>query len=255
MPKNLQYLNIMWQNLSKLGVTLNFKIKMFADGADIEEIRKLRQNPKVSGFTTNPTLLAKSGVSDYPTFAKEAAKIAHPHPISFEVFSDDLDEMYEQAKKINTWGENIYVKIPVTNTKGASTGDLISTLAKEGVALNVTAIMTIKQVNEVCLNLKSDVPSLVSVFAGRIADAGIDPIPVMKESLVITSKLEKCELLWASPREILNLIQAEKVGCQIITMTSDLWKKMSNLGVKLEEISLATVKMFYDDAIKSNLKI
>ena len=245
----------MWQYLTKLGVTLNFKIKMFADGADIEEIRKLRQNPKVSGFTTNPTLLAKSGVSDYPTFAKEAAKIAHPHSISFEVFSDDLDEMYEQAKKINTWGENIYVKIPVTNTKGVSTGTLISTLAIEGVALNVTAIMTIKQVDAICSYLRSDVPSVVSVFAGRIADAGIDPVPVMSESLVITSRLEKCELLWASPREILNLIQAEKVGCQIITMTSDLWKKIDNLGIKLEDFSLATVKMFYNDAIKSNLKI
>ena len=234
---------------------MKFKIKMFADGADIEEIQKLRQNPKVSGFTTNPTLLAKSGVSDYPTFAKEAAKIAHPHPISFEVFSDYLDEMYDQAIKINTWGENIYVIIPVTNTKGVSTGSLISTLAKEGVALNITAIMTTKQVDEVCSYLRSDVPSVVSVFAGRIADAGIDPVPVMSESLVITSRLEKCELLWASPREILNLIQAEKVGCQIITMTSDLWKKIDNLGIKLEDFSLATVKMFYNDAIKSNLKI
>jgi transaldolase len=245
----------MWQYLTLLGGTLNFKIKMFADGADIEEIRKLRQNPKVSGFTTNPTLLAKSGVLDYPAFAKEAAKIAHPHPISFEVISDDLDEMYEQAKKIYTWGQNVYVKIPVTNTKGTSTGSLISQLAKEGVALNVTALMTIKQVNEVCSNLKSDVPSVVSVFAGRIADAGIDPIPVMNESLVVTSKLEKCELLWASPREILNIIQAEKVGCQIITMTSDLWKKTANLGINLEEFSLSTVKMFYNDAINSNLKI
>ena len=245
----------MWQYLTLLGGTLNFKIKMFVDGADIEEIRKLRQNTKVSGFTTNPTLLAKSGVLDYPAFAKEAAKIAHPHPISFEVISDDLDEMFEQAKKIYSWGQNVYVKIPVTNTKGTSTGSLISQLAKEGVALNVTALMTIKQVNEVCSNLKSDVPSVVSVFAGRIADAGIDPIPVMNESLVITSKLEKCELLWASPREILNLIQAEKVGCQIITMTSDLWKKTANLGINLEEFSLSTVKMFYNDAINSNLKI
>jgi transaldolase len=234
---------------------MHFKIKMFADGADIEEIRKLRQNPKVSGFTTNPTLLAKSGISDYPGFAKEAAKIAYPHPISFEVFSDDLDEMYEQAKEIYRWGENIYVKIPVTNTRGISTGLLISKLVKEGVALNVTALMTTKQVTEVCSYLSSDVPSVVSVFAGRIADAGIDPISVMTESLTISSKLEKCELLWASPREILNLIQAEKVGCQIITMTPDLWKKMDNLGKNLEEFSLETVKMFYDDAIKSNLKI
>lgn len=234
---------------------MNFKIKLFADGADIEEIRKLRQNPKVSGFTTNPTLLAKSGVMDYPGFAKEVAKIALPHPISFEVISDDLDEMYEQAKKIYTWGENVYVKIPVTNTKGLSTGSLISKLTQEGVSLNVTALMTVSQVKEVCSNLRSEVPSVVSVFAGRIADAGIDPIPVMNESLKITNKLDKCELLWASPREILNLIQAESVGCQIITMTPDLWKKMDNLGLKLDDISLATVKMFFDDAVKSNLKI
>jgi transaldolase len=228
---------------------------MFADGADIGEIQKLRQNPKVSGFTTNPTLLAKSGILDYPAFAKEAARIAYPHPISFEVFSDDLDEMYQQAKKIYSWGENIYVKIPVTNTKGISTGSLISKLAKEGVALNVTAIMTIRQVSEVCSKLRSDVPSVVSVFAGRIADAGIDPIPVMSESLEFTNELEKCELLWASPREILNLIQAESVGCQIITMTPDLWKKIDNLGINLDDFSLATVKMFYDDAVKANLKI
>lgn len=234
---------------------MDFKIKIFADGADIEEIRKLRKNPIVSGFTTNPTLLAKSGVMDYPGFAKEAARIAHPHPISFEVICDELDEMYEQAKKIYTWGENVYVKIPITNTKGISTGSIISNLAEEGVALNVTALMTIEQVNEVCSNLKSDVPSVVSVFAGRIADAGIDPIPVMSESLSITKKLEKCELLWASPREILNLIQAEEVGCQVITMTPDLWKKMENLGKNLDVFSLETVKMFYDDALKSNLKI
>ncbi len=228
---------------------------MFADGADIEEIRKLRQNLKVSGFTTNPTLLAKSGVMDYPGFAKEAAEIAFPYPISFEVFSDDLEEMYEQAKKIYTWGKNVYVKIPVTNTKGISTGSLISKLADEGVSLNVTALMTVNQVKEVCSNLRSEVPSVVSVFAGRIADAGIDPIPVMSESLKITNNLDKCELLWASPREILNLIQAESVGCQIITMTPDLWKKMDNLGINLDDFSLATVKMFYDDAVKSNLKI
>jgi transaldolase len=165
---------------------MNFKIKMFADGADIEEIRKLRQNPKVSGFTTNPTLLAKSGVMDYPGFAKEAAKIAFPHPISFEVFSDDLEEMYEQAKKIYTWGENVYVKIPVTNTKGISTGSLISKLADEGVSLNVTALMTINQVKEVCSHLRSEVPSVVSVFAGRIADTGIDPMPIMRKCIKYT---------------------------------------------------------------------
>jgi transaldolase len=234
---------------------MTFKIKMFADGADLDQIRKLRLNSNVSGFTTNPTLLAKSGVKDYSEFAREAINIASPLPISFEVISDDMEEMYEQAKKIYSWGENVYVKIPVTNTKGISTTPLISKLANEGVALNVTAIMTIKQVKEVCANLVSDVPSVVSVFAGRIADTGIDPIPVMKESLETVSQLKKCELLWASPREILNLIQAESIGCHIITMTTDLWNKIENIGISLEEFSLATVKMFYDDAVKSKLSI
>jgi transaldolase len=234
---------------------MEFKIKMFADGADLEEIRFLRQNPKVSGFTTNPTLLAKSGVSNYPRFARDASNLVNPYPISFEVFSDDLGEMYEQAKKINSWGDNIYVKIPVTNTKGLSTGPLISKLSKEGIALNITAVMTLGQVKEVCDSLEPGVPSVVSVFAGRIADTGIDPIPVMQESLKITSNLDKCELLWASPREILNLIQADSIGCQIITMTSDLWKKMENVGLSLDTFSLDTVKMFYDDALKSKLYI
>ena len=234
---------------------IDLKIQIYADGADLEEMILLNRDPLISGLTTNPTLMRRAGIDSYETFAKAVLEHVTVKPISFEVFSDDLDEMYEQSKKINTWGGNIYVKIPVINTKGASTGTLISTLAKEGVALNVTAIMTIKQVDEVCSYLRSDVPSVVSVFAGRIADAGIEPVPVMSESLVITSRLEKCELLWASPREILNLIQAEKVGCQIITMTSDLWKKIDNLGIKLEDFSLATVKMFYNDAIKSNLKI
>ena len=234
---------------------MTFKIKMFADGADLDEIRKLRLNSKVSGFTTNPTLLAKSGVKDYSEFAREAINIASPLPISFEVISDEMGEMYDQAKKIHSWGDNVYVKIPVTNTKGISTTPLISKLAKEGVALNVTAVMTIKQVKEVCANLDSDVPSVVSIFAGRIADTGIDPIPLMKESLEIVSQLKRSELLWASPREILNLIQAESIGCQIITMTTELWNKIDNIGSNLEEFSLATVKMFYHDAIKSKLRI
>jgi transaldolase len=231
------------------------KVQIFADGADKTGMLEMYNKSFIKGLTTNPTLMKKVGIKDYEAFARDILLEVKDKSISFEVFSDDLDEMEKQALKIATWGENVYVKIPVTNTKGVSSGSLISTLAKEGVALNITAIMTTKQVDEVCSYLRSDVPSVVSVFAGRIADAGIDPVPVMSESLVITSRLEKCELLWASPREILNLIQAEKVGCQIITMTSDLWKKIDNLGIKLEDFSLATVKMFYNDAIKSNLKI
>ena len=234
---------------------MNFKIKMFADGADIGEIRRLRQNPGVSGFTTNPTLLAKSGVLDYSEFAIEASKITNPHPISFEVISDNLDEMYVQAKKIDSWGENVYVKIPVTNTKGISTNPIISKLTNEGIKVNVTAIFTVKQVKDVCDHLNSNVPSVVSVFAGRIADSGIDPIPLMEEALQITKGVSNCELLWASPREILNLIQAENIGCDIITMTPELWKKIDNLGKNLDHFSIETVEMFYRDAINSNLKI
>ena len=234
---------------------MNFKIKMFADGADIGEIRKLRQNPSVSGFTTNPTLLAKSGVLDYSEFAMEASKIANPHPISFEVISDNLDEMYVQAKKIYSWGENVYVKIPVTNTKGISTNPIISKLTNEGIKVNVTALFTVKQVKDVCDHLNSNVPSVVSVFAGRIADSGIDPIPLMEEALQITKSVSKCELLWASPREILNLIQAENIGCDIITMTPELWKKIDHLDKDLDHFSIETVEMFYRDAINSNLKI
>jgi transaldolase len=228
---------------------------MFADGADIAEISTLKMNPKVSGFTTNPTLMAKAGIKDYRTFAIQVAKLVNPLPISFEVISDDLDEMYKQANIIKSWGNNIYVKIPVTNTKGVSTANLISELSNQKISLNVTAIMNTKQVEIVCSNLSPDAPSIVSVFAGRIADTGKDPLPVMKESLSITSHLAKCELLWASPREILNLIQAESIGCHIITMTTELWKKFENLGRDLDELSLATIKMFYNDAINSNLTI
>jgi transaldolase len=234
---------------------MDFKIKMFADGADIAEISTLKMNPKVSGFTTNPTLMAKAGIKDYRTFAIQVAKLVNPLPISFEVISDDLDEMYKQANIIKSWGNNIYVKIPVTNTKGVSTANLISELSNQKISLNVTAIMNTKQVEIVCSNLSPDAPSIVSVFAGRIADTGKDPLPVMKESLSITSHLAKCELLWASPREILNLIQAESIGCHIITMTTELWKKFENLGRDLDELSLATIKMFYNDAINSNLTI
>jgi transaldolase len=234
---------------------MDFKIKMFADGADIAEISTLKMNPKVSGFTTNPTLMAKAGIKDYRTFAIQVAKLVNPLPISFEVISDDLDEMYKQANIIKSWGNNIYVKIPVTNTKGVSTANLISELSNQKISLNVTAIMNTKQVEMVCSNLSPDAPSIVSVFAGRIADTGKDPLPVMKESLSITSHLAKCELLWASPREILNLIQAESIGCHIITMTTELWKKFENLGRDLDELSLATIKMFYNDAINSNLTI
>ena len=234
---------------------MSFQIKLYADGADLAEIELLRKNPKVSGFTTNPTLLSKSGITDYEKFAKDAASMVYPYPISFEVITDDLEEMYIQAKILHSWGTNIFVKIPVTNTGGVFTGGIISRLANEGIPINVTAVFTLNQVEDICLNLNPQTPSVVSIFAGRIADTGIDPLPIMSEALKITQKVNQCELLWASPREILNLIQAESVGCQIITMTTDLWKKVDSLGKNLNEFSIETVKMFYDDARKSNLAI
>ena len=234
---------------------MQFNIKMFADGANIEEIRTLRKNELVSGFTTNPTLMAKSGIKNYESFAKEAAQVCHPYSISFEVFSDDLNEMVNQAKKISKWAENIFVKIPVTNTKKEFTGSVISELANSGVKLNITAIMSVEQVKLVCEKLNRSIESIISVFAGRIADAGVDPVGIMAESLKVTKSLENAKLLWASPREIYNLIQANEIGCDIITMTPDLWKKMKIIGTNLEDYSLATVKMFYEDGLKSGLSI
>jgi len=228
---------------------------MFADGANIEEIKTLRNNSLVSGFTTNPTLMAKSGIKNYESFAKEAAEVCQPFSISFEVFSDDLKEMVVQAKKISKWAENIYVKIPITNTKREFTGQVISELSNSGVKLNVTAIMTVEQVKLVCEKLNQNIESIISVFAGRIADTGVDPVRIMTESLMITNSHEKVKLLWASPREIYNLIQANKIGCDIITMTPDLWEKMEIIGTNLEDYSLATVKMFFEDGVKSSLSI
>lgn len=234
---------------------MKFDVKMFVDGANIEEIRKLRRNVRVSGFTTNPTLMAKSGIKNYEYFAKEAAEICYPLSISFEVLSDELDEMVKQAKKISNWAENIYVKIPISNTKNEFTGKVISELVNSGIKLNITAIMTVGQVKKVCEILNPNIESIISIFAGRIADAGVDPVEIIRESLIVTSSIEKAKLLWASPREIFNLIQANEIGCDIITMTPDLWKKLEIIGTNLEEYSLLTVKMFYEDGLKSGLSI
>lgn len=228
---------------------------MFADGADIKTIQKLNENPLVSGFTTNPTLMSKAGITDYEKFAKEALEEVKVKPISLEVFADQIDEMRRQALKISSWGENVYVKIPVTNTKGEATSALIKDLTHEGIKLNVTAVFSQIQVTEVINALEGGAPSVLSVFAGRIADAGVDPVPLMKKYAENVSTHPQIELLWASPREILNLIQAEESGCSIITMTSDLWGKLNNLGKNLDEFSLDTVKMFYNDAINSGFKL
>jgi transaldolase len=228
---------------------------MFADGADLSEIEKLNKNPLVSGFTTNPTLMRKSGVSDYISFATSAAEMVYPKPISLEVFADDFKEMEIQARLIKSISENVYVKIPITNTRGQSSTGLVSTLSKDGIKLNVTAIFTEQQVVECCEAVNTGAASVISVFAGRIADAGVDPVPLMTKFASYVHQIPGAELLWASPREILNLVQADRCGADIITMTLDLWNKMPSLGKSLEEFSLDTVKMFYEDASASGFTL
>ena len=225
----------------------DLRIKIFADGADRDGMVKLSQEPHVKGFTTNPTLMNAVGIKDMEGFARDVVEAIPDKPISFEVFADDFDEMERQALKINGWGSNIYVKIPVTNTQGQSASALASRLCEQGVKLNLTALLTPAQVAEVADALAGGPPAIVSVFAGRIADAGVDPIPLMRESLDILKPHPDIELLWASPREVLNIVQADEIGCHIITVTHDLLKKLPTLGKDLTEFSLDTVKMFHRD--------
>jgi transaldolase len=224
------------------------EIKIFADGADVESIIELSKDPVISGFTTNPTLMRKAGVAEYEEFARDVLGYVGERAVSFEVISDEFEEMRHQAVRLSSWGSNVYVKIPVTNTRRESASDLIRDLSSEGVKLNVTAILSLGQVETVANALEESAGAIVSVFAGRIADAGQDPVPVMAAARDVLAPFPSMELLWASPREILNLCQAEAVGCDIITMTHDLLKKISGLGRDLEEVSLDTVKMFYNDA-------
>ncbi len=228
----------------------NLKIKIFADGAEKDGMIELAKKAYVQGFTTNPTLMRKAGVTDYVKFAKEVVAAISDKPISFEVFSDDFKEMERQAKIISSWGKNVYVKIPITNTKRESAVPLIAKLVAQGIKVNVTAILTVKQVEDVAKVLSKDVPSVVSVFAGRIADTGCDPKHYMKKAKAILASNPKAELLWASPRELWNIYQAAKVGCHIITVPHDILKKMEKIGYNLDELSLDTVKMFYDDGQK-----
>jgi len=225
----------------------DFKIKIFADGADINGMREEYKKGYVSGFTTNPTLMKKAGVKDYETFAKEIAKEITDLPLSFEVFSDDLATMEKEARKIGGWGDNIYIKIPVTNTKGETTTGLIRKLSAEGFKLNITAILTIEQVKCVVDALSADVGAYVSVFAGRIADTGVDPIPAMKETVDICRSKAGVESLWASTRELINIFQAQDCGVDIITVTNDILKKLPMVGMDLTKLSLDTVNMFYND--------
>ncbi len=236
-------------NLSKLDV------KIFADGADINAIKKLSENPLVKGFTTNPTLMRNAGVDNYEAFAKEVLEFIIDKPVSFEVFSDDIDSMERQALKIASWGENVNVKIPITNTKGESTVELVGSLSNAGVAVNVTAIMTLDQVHAIANVLNKGVFAIVSVFAGRIADTGIDPIPLMTKAAQILLDKPKADLLWASPRELLNIFHADECGCGIITVTPDLLSKLSGVGKNLEQFSLETVQMFYNDAAAAGYSI
>lgn len=229
--------------------------KIFADGADLEGIFRLAQDPRIQGFTTNPTLMWKAGLTDYAEFAQRLLERINTHPISFEVFADDADEMRRQAMRIAEWGDNVYVKIPVTNTRGDSMAPLARDLADSGVRVNVTALFTSHQVQKITDAVKDGAPSCISVFAGRIADAGFDPVPIMQESLQIMEAAPRSELIWASPREVLNLVQADSIGCHIITMTDDLLKKLSSLGKDLDEFSLETVQMFRRDAVEAGLDL
>lgn len=231
------------------------KTKIFADGADKTGMLEMYRNPMIKGFTTNPTLMRKAGISNYEAFALDILNVITNRPISFEVFSDDFREMHRQALKIASWGDNVYVKIPVTNTLGEPSYDLIDKLAKAGVKQNVTALMTLDQVQDVTAALASGPSAYVSVFAGRIADTGRDPLGIMTESVDILRPHSQLELIWASPRELLNVFQADDIGCQIITVTSDIIKKLSMVGKDLHEFSLETVKMFRDDAVKAGFTL
>lgn len=230
-------------------------LKIFADGASIDDFTRLYGEAAVTGFTTNPTLMRKAGVTDYEGFAKQLLARITDLPISFEVFSDEIEEMGRQARKIASWGDNIFIKIPITNTRGESTLPLVRELAAEGVKLNVTAILTLGQVAATVEALDPKVPAIISVFAGRIADTGIDPTPVMRAAVAMASRLPKAEVLWASVREVLNLYQARECGCHIVTSTPDIIKKIELSGMDLERLSLDTVTMFHKDALQAGYSL
>jgi len=231
-------------------------IKIFADGASLESMREAARDPRIAGFTTNPTLMRKAGVADYRAFAREVLAEIRDKPISFEVFADDTDGMRRQAREIATWGDNVYVKVPVTNTGGEPSTALIRELAAAGVKLNVTAVCTLEQVREVAAALAGGAPSVISVFAGRIADTGRDPVPLMRDALALCRAADRrIELLWASPREILNVAQAAEIGCDIITVTPDLLAKLALFGKELAAFSLETVQMFHRDAAAAGYKL
>jgi len=231
------------------------KVKLFADGADLAGMKEMAANPRIAGFTTNPTLMRKAGITDYKAFALDVLKAIPDRPVSFEVFADDFATMETQALEIASWGKHVNVKIPVTNTKREFCGPLVERLSKQGVQVNVTAVMTLDQVRRITEKLHADTPAIISVFAGRIADTGRDPVPVMAESVRIIKAKPRAELIWASPRELLNIFQADEVGCHIITATNDILKKLSLVGKDLDQYSLETVEMFCKDASAAGFRI
>ena len=233
----------------------DLKVKIFCDGADKKDMLEMNNKTFIKGLTTNPTLMKKAGIKDYEVFAKDILSTIKEKPISFEVFSDDFNEMEKQAMKITSWADNVYVKIPITNTKKESSNELIKRLAKKKVKLNITAIFTVDQVKTTLSALDNNVPSIISVFAGRIADTGRDPIPLMSDCLNEMKINSKSELLWASPRELINIIQADQINCHIITVPKDIIKKLQFINYNLEDYSLDTVKAFYKDAVDANFKI
>jgi len=226
----------------------DLRIKIFADGADAAGIVALAANPLVKGYTTNPTLMRAAGVADYEAFARDIIDLVPQYPISFEVLSDDFDEMERQALKIASWGDNVYVKIPITNCRAENSLGLLRRLSDHGLHLNVTAIMTVAQVEMAAKALQGAQHGYVSVFAGRIADTGRYPVPIVQAALDVLTEHEHLELIWASPREVLNVFEADAVGCDVITVTHDLLKKLRNIGKDLDEFSLDTVRMFFNDA-------
>jgi transaldolase len=233
----------------------DLRVKIFADGADLEGMKRMYAKPWIKGFTTNPTLMRKAGVEDYKAFARAVVQAVPDRPVSFEVLADDFEDMEAQALEIASWGEHINVKIPITNTKRESTCAVIQRLSSAGVKLNMTAVFTVDQVRAIVEHLDPRTPAMISVFAGRIADTGVDPMPVMLKALQLIAAHPKAELLWASPREILNVVQAHAMGCHIITVTHDLLNKLSLLGKDHADFSLETVEMFYRDAVAAGYSI
>ena len=233
----------------------DLKIKIFADGADLNDILRLYADPRISGFTTNPTLMRKAGIEDYEAFGRNVLERIPDRPVSLEVFADDFPTMIAQGRAIAGWGKNVNIKIPVTNTAGEFAGPVIKTLAAEGAVLNITAMMTPRQVEQVAACLNPDVPAIISVFAGRVADTGVDPVPLMVDCLNVLKAYPKAELLWASPRELLNIFQADEIGCQIITVTPDVLAKLKLVGKDLHQYSLETVQMFHRDASQAQYTI